>query len=122
MEAFTPRSFFYQRLIRGHYLEMQRTLLRIAFTLYTINHLANAVLALQSTYYRFKKRRQNKNIEENENEYQTHPNNIINRNGRKYIPSEYHSYYNLDDPDDKTRYVFKDKRPVLPNRKYKSKK
>ena len=101
---------------------MQRTLLRIAFTLYAVNHLANAILALQSTYYRFKKRRQTKTIEENENEFQTHPDNVINHNGRQYIPSKYHGYYNLDDPNDKTRYVFKNKRPVLSNRKHKSKK
>ena len=101
---------------------MQRTLLRIAFTLYAVNHLANAILALQSTYYRFKKRRQTKNIEENENEFQTHPDNVINHNGRKYIPSKYHGYYNLDDPNDKTRYVFKNKRPILSNHKHKSKK
>jgi hypothetical protein len=101
---------------------MQRTLLRIAFTLYTINHLANAVLALQSTYYRFKKRRENKNFEEDENEYQSYSGNVVSRNGRKYVPSEYRSYHNLDDPDDKTRYVFKDKKPILSNYKNKSKK
>ena len=101
---------------------MQRTLLRIAFTLYTINHLANAILALQSTYYRFKRKRKNKTFEEDEDEYQPYSTNTINHNGRKYIPSEYHNYHNLDDPNDKTKYVFKNKKPILSNRKHKSKK